>query len=92
LAPLQKVLIRNGIFETKNYYICVAIKFTIMSSADIFYGLGDLFYWLFINTLEPLGDMPWILIMWAGFIAFGYWMYRQVQYNKQAAADPNQIK
>ena len=63
-----------------------------MSSAEFFYALGDLFYWLFINTLEPLGDLPWQVTMFGGFAGFGYWMYRQVQYNKEAAADPNQIK
>lgn len=65
-----------------------------MSSADIFYGLGDLCYSLFINTLEPIsdGDAVWWMVLIFGFIAFGYWMYRQYQYNKIAEADPNQIK
>lgn len=63
-----------------------------MSSAEIFYGIGDFMYWLFINTLEPLGDAPWRVVLIGGFLGFGYWMYRQAQYNKQAAADPNQLK
>ncbi|MEX1001434.1 MAG: hypothetical protein WDZ35_04900 [Crocinitomicaceae bacterium] len=63
-----------------------------MSSAEIFYGIGDAMYWLFINTLEPLADAPWRIVMVLGFLGFGYWMYRQAQYNKEAAADPNQIK
>ena len=63
-----------------------------MSSADVFYAIGDVCYWLFINTLESLGNLPWIIFMWIGFILFGYWMKRQMDYNKQAEADPNQIK
>ncbi len=63
-----------------------------MSSADIFNALGDAFYWLFINTLEAFGDGPWIFFMCSGFTFFGYWMYRQHQFNKAAEADPNQIK
>lgn len=65
-----------------------------MSSAEIFYGLGDLTYTLFQSTLEPIsdGDAVWRIVLIFGFVAFGYWMYRQAQYNKQAAADPNQLK
>ena len=65
-----------------------------MSSADIFNGLGDLCYSLFQSTLEPIsdGDAVWRIVLIFGFVAFGYWMYRQVQFNKQAEADPNQIK
>ena len=63
-----------------------------MSSTDIIYGIGDLCYWAFENTLEPLGDMPWMVVLVFGFVAFGYWMKRQMDYNKQAEADPNQIK
>jgi len=63
-----------------------------MSSSDIFYGLGDFMYWLFQNTLEPIGDAFWIVTLLFGFVCFAYWMYRQVQYNKIAENDPNQIK
>lgn len=65
-----------------------------MSSAEIFNWLGDGCYWLFENTLEPISDGDWIwrLILWGGFAGFGYWMYRQHKYNKEAAADPNQLK
>ena len=63
-----------------------------MSSADIFTGIGDLAYWAFENTLEPLADMPWTVVLIFGFVAFAYWMKRQAAYNKQAEADPNQIK
>jgi hypothetical protein len=63
-----------------------------MSSADFFYGLAKGAYWLFENTLEPTGEMFWKTMLTFGFLAFGFWMYKQVQYNKQAANDPNQIK
>ncbi len=63
-----------------------------MNSTDVFYGIGDAAYWLFQNTLEPIGDNYWIVVLLFGFVAFGYWMYRQAQYNKMAENDPNQLK
>jgi len=63
-----------------------------MSSADFFYWLGGVFEWTFINILEALGNAPWMFCLAAGFILFGYWMKRQADYNKQAEADPNQLK
>ncbi|MCG8573864.1 MAG: hypothetical protein MI810_03175 [Flavobacteriales bacterium] len=70
----------------------VLTKLNAMSSADFFYGLKDAAYWLFENTLEPWADLPWMLVLIFGFLAFGFWMKKQVDYNKQAEADPNQIK
>lgn len=64
----------------------------IMSSADVFYGIQDVCYWLFENTLEPWGDWPWRIVMVGGFFGFALWMKLQIGYNKQAAANPNQIK
>ena len=65
-----------------------------MSSADIFNAIGKASYWAFENTLEPIsdGDLVWWAVLIFGFVAFGYWMKRQVDYNKQAANDPNQLK
>ena len=63
-----------------------------MTSADVFYGIGDGLYWLFENTLEPIGDYCWMTVLIAGFVMFGYWMKRQADFNKQAENDPNQIK
>jgi hypothetical protein len=63
-----------------------------MSSIEVFNTTKDICYWTFQNTLEPLGDMPWTIVLIFGFVAFAYWMKRQMDYNKQAAADPNQIK
>ncbi len=63
-----------------------------MSSSDIFYAIKDGLYWLFENTLEAMGDMPWIAVMIFGFAAFAFWMKKQVDYNKIAENDPNQIK
>jgi hypothetical protein len=63
-----------------------------MSSADVFYGIGDGAYWLFINTLEPIGDNFWKLVLVFGFLAFGYWMFRQHKFNQIAERDPNQLK
>lgn len=63
-----------------------------MSSRDVFYGIGDGMYWLFENTLEPIRDNAWIAVLIFGFVAFGYWMKKQVDYNKIAENDSNQIK
>ena len=63
-----------------------------MSSTDVFYGLGDFMYWLFENTMEPIGDIFWMISLVFGFLAFGYWMMRQSKYNQAAENDPNQIK
>lgn len=63
-----------------------------MSSSDIFYGLGDGAYWLFQNTLEPIGDLFWIAALLFGFVAFAYWMFKQNKFNQEAENDPNQIK
>jgi len=63
-----------------------------MSSAEVFYGIGDGLYWLFQNTLEPTGEIFWKAMLTFGFLGFGYWMYRQYKYNKMAKEDPNQLK
>ncbi len=63
-----------------------------MSSSDFFYGLKDGLYWLFQNTLEPMGDYPWIATLLLGLVGFAYWMKRQSDYNKIAENDSNQIK
>ncbi len=63
-----------------------------MSSRDVFYAINDGMYWLFQNTLEPIGDLFWQACLIFGFVAFGYWMYRQYKFNQEAENDPNQIK
>jgi len=63
-----------------------------MSSADVFYGIGDAMYAFFESTLEPMGDRFWQATLIFGFVCFFYWMKRQVDYNKIAKNDSNQIK
>ena len=63
-----------------------------MSSSDFFHGLGKVMYWIFQHTLEPIGDLFWIAALIFGFLAFGFWMKKQMDYNKIAENDPNQIK
>lgn len=63
-----------------------------MSSADFFYGIKDVSYWLFQNTLEPIGDNFWRVALVCGFLAFGFWMRLQAKYNKEAQNNPNQRK
>ncbi len=63
-----------------------------MSSADVFYGIKDVSYWLFENTLEPIGDNFWKAALVFGFLAFAYWMRLQSKYNKAAENNPDQRK
>ena len=67
-------------------------KFIIMSSTDVFYALGDGCYWLFENTLEPIGDYFWIVTLIFGFVAFALWMRLLAKFNRAAENDPNQLK
>ncbi len=64
----------------------------IMSSADVFYGIKDISYWLFENTLEPIGDNFWKAALVFGFLSFVFWMRLQAKYNKAAENNPNQRK
>lgn len=63
-----------------------------MSSRDVFYAIGDGMYALFENTLEPIGDKFWPVVLVFGFVAFGFWMAKQVKFNKEAENNPDQIK
>ena len=63
-----------------------------MSFSDLWYGIGDACYWVFENVLETLGDLPWMGVLLLGFASFALWMKMQMDYNKQAERDPNQIK
>ena len=63
-----------------------------MSSTEVFYSIADGAYLVFENTLEVMGDYPWIFVMFFGMSAFTLWMVLQVRYNKVAENDPNQIK
>ncbi len=54
---------------------------------EFFYGIGDVFYWIFENLLEPLGNLPnWGLIALA-FALLGWWMKLQKDYNAKAAKE-----
>lgn len=49
----------------------------ILNGAWFYDNIGDIFNWSCIVL---------------GFIGFGYWMYVQNKFNKQAEQNPNQIK
>jgi len=53
--------------------------------------LEDLFVWSF-GILENLGNLPNYAFIVLGFVLMFYWLYLQGNFNKQAAANPNQIK
>ena len=51
---------------------------------EIVYCLGDIFTWIFENTLEPLGNIPnWIFII-LGFIGLFIWLKMQSNFNAEA--------
>lgn len=53
--------------------------------------LEDLFLWSF-GILESLENLPNNIFIVLGFVMLGYWLYLQGKFNKEAAANPNQIK
>jgi hypothetical protein len=53
--------------------------------------LEDLFVWSF-GILENLGNLPNNAFIVLGFVLMFYWLYLQGKFNKEAAANPNQIK
>jgi len=55
------------------------------------YSLGDFFTWTF-GILESLENLPNIAFILLGFFGLFYWLRQQGKYNKQAAANPNQLK
>lgn len=55
------------------------------------YPLGDLFTWTF-GILEFLENWPNNIFIITGFLGLIYWLREQSKYNKEAAANPNQLK
>lgn len=55
------------------------------------YPIGDLCIWSF-GFLEKLENLPNDLFLLTGFAGMFYWLWLQGKYNKEAAANPNQIK
>ncbi|MCB0401313.1 MAG: hypothetical protein KDD41_04470 [Flavobacteriales bacterium] len=54
---------------------------------EFIYSLGDLFYWLFENTLEPLGMFPnWSFLM-LGFGGLFFWLKMQKDFNEKAKSE-----
>ncbi len=53
--------------------------------------IADFMVWTF-GLLECLQNTPnWIFII-VGFLGMFYWLYLQRKFNRQADADPNQLK
>ena len=52
---------------------------------DFWYNVGDLFQWIFLNVLEPLGNMPNLLFFFIMLAGLFYWMFVvQKKYTKKA--------
>ena len=54
---------------------------------DFVYALGDIFYWLFENTLEPLGNLPNDAFLLLGFAGLFIWLKMQKKFNEEAKAN-----
>lgn len=53
--------------------------------------IEDLFLWSF-GILENLGNLPNKVFILIGFCLLFFWLRLQGKYNKEAAANPTQIK
>lgn len=54
---------------------------------EFVYGLGDVFSWIFENTLAPLGNIPnWTFIV-LGFVGLFIWLRMQARFNDEAKAN-----
>lgn len=56
------------------------------------YPIRDLLVWVFTNLLEPIGNNLNNLFVILCFVGIGVWVRYQAKYNREAEADPNQIK
>ncbi len=54
---------------------------------EFFYSLGDFIYWLFENTLEPLGMLPNWLFLTLGFGGLFFWLKMQKNFNDKAKSE-----
>ena len=61
------------------------IKIKVMR--EFSYALGDFFYWLFENTLEPLGNLPNNAFILLGFVGLFIWLKMQGKFNAEAKAN-----
>lgn len=54
---------------------------------EFVYALGDVFYWLFENTLAPLGNIPNNGFILLGFVGMFIWLKMQKNFNEEAKAN-----
>lgn len=65
-----------------------------MTSTDFFWGIGDVFETILTIFDENIGFTAffnWLVIIGI-FLGMLYWLRHQVNFNKQADQDPNQLK
>lgn len=66
-------------------------KLEHMSSADFFWGLGDLFQ-IVLSPLDWVGNMVNYSFIVLGFVGMLIWLNKQNKFNKAAEADPLKLK
>lgn len=64
----------------------------LADSNTFFYALGHFLESMMESTLVPMAPIFNFLVICLGFFGFGYWMYKQGVYNKQAKNNSDQIK
>jgi len=66
-------------------------KFTVMSSSEVFYGIGDFLTWTY-QFFDNVGNFFNNILLLTGFAGFGIWMWYQRKFNEKAKNTPGQIK
>lgn len=54
---------------------------------ELMYTLQDFSYWIFENTLEPLGNLPNWSFIGLGFVGLLFWLRTQKKFNEEAKAN-----
>lgn len=65
-----------------------------MTLTDLFWAIGDIFYWTFQLLDADLGFTAVMntMLLILGFVGLFYWLNWQRKFNDQAANNPNQLK
>jgi len=63
------------------------LLYKIIVMREFVYALGDIFNWLFDNTLAPLGNIPNNLFIVLGFVGLFIWLKMQKKFNEEAKAN-----
>jgi len=64
-----------------------------MSSKDVFWGIGDLFQWMFQGLqADAIGNIFNYSMICLGFFGLFYWLIKQKKFNDAADKDSGRLK